>query len=119
MLNKTGLIEKGWGYEDIWVSTDDYCSKFMHFNQGAEFSMHFHDEKVESWYVMGGEFKLLIINTQNAERSEMTMRKGDTWTNERLVPHKLICLEAGSVLEVSTPDHKEDNYRVGRGDSQK
>jgi hypothetical protein len=27
-------------------------------------------------------------------------------------------LEEGSLVEVSTPDSVEDNYRVGKGDSQ-
>jgi hypothetical protein len=35
------------------------------------------------------------------------------------MPHQLECVEAGTVIEVSTPDSVEDNYRVGKGDSQK
>ena len=44
---------------------------------------------------------------------------GETWRNEPLEPHQLICLEAGTIIEVSTPDSVEDNYRVAPGDSQK
>jgi len=36
-----------------------------------------------------------------------------------MVPHQLICLESGTVVEVSTPDSVEDNYRIIPGDSQK
>jgi hypothetical protein len=35
------------------------------------------------------------------------------------MPHQLICVEEGTVVEVSTPDSVEDNYRVMPGDSQK
>jgi hypothetical protein len=35
-----------------------------------------------------------------------------------MVPHQVLCLEAGSIIEVSTPDSEEDNYRVEKGDSQ-
>jgi hypothetical protein len=35
-----------------------------------------------------------------------------------LLPHQLVCLEAGVVLEVSTADSVEDNHRVAPGDSQ-
>jgi hypothetical protein len=41
------------------------------------------------------------------------------WRNEPLEPHQLICLEEGTIIEVSTPDSVEDNYRVMPGDSQK
>jgi len=34
------------------------------------------------------------------------------------VPHQLICIEAGTVVEVSTYDDPDDNYRVIPGDSQ-
>jgi len=38
--------------------------------------------------------------------------------NDPLVPHRVTCLEAGTILEISTPDSVEDNYRVMPGDSQ-
>jgi len=40
------------------------------------------------------------------------------WHNPPLSPHQLICIEPGMICEVSTPDSVEDNYRVGKGDSQ-
>jgi hypothetical protein len=33
--------------------------------------------------------------------------------------HQLHCITEGTILEVSTPDSVEDNYRVMPGDSQK
>ena len=112
-------VEKGWGYEDIWVSNDLYCSKFMHFNKGAKFSMHFHDEKIETWRVMSGRFVVSFINTDNAKIDSVTLEVGDIWHNDRLFPHQLYCEEEGCILEVSTKDSAEDNYRVMPGDSQK
>lgn len=114
-----GKIEKGWGYEDIWVSNDLYCSKFMYFNKDAKFSMHFHDEKTETWYVISGRFVVSWIDTADATINYVVLKKGDTWHNSRLQPHQLICEEEGCILEVSTPDSIEDNYRVMPGDSQK
>ena len=35
-----------------------------------------------------------------------------------MLPHQLLCLEQGTIIEVSTPDSIEDNYRVEKGDSQ-
>ncbi len=113
-----GFVEKGWGSENIWATNDKYCGKLLQFNQGAKFSMHFHAHKDETWYVLSGKFKVLVINTANASQTEYVLGIGDVWHNPPLLPHQLICLEAGTIVEVSTPDSVEDNYRVGKGDSQ-
>lgn len=114
-----GTVEKAWGSEEIWVSNDMYCSKFLNFETGKQFSMHFHKNKTESWYVLSGKFEIQYIDTRDASILKVEFNVGDTWTNETLLPHRIICLEKGTVLEVSTPDCVEDNYRVLPGDSQK
>lgn len=113
-----GFVEKGWGSENIWATNDKYCGKLLQFNQGAKFSMHFHAHKDETWYVLSGKFKVLVINTANASQTEYVLDIGDVWHNPPLLPHQLICVEAGTIVEVSTPDSVEDNYRVAKGDSQ-
>jgi len=119
MTQLKGLVPKGWGSEFIWATNDKYCGKFMHFNDGAKFSMHFHRDKEETWYIQSGKFIVRWIDTDTAEVNEKILQEGSTWHNEPCKPHQLICLEAGTVIEVSTPDSVEDNYRVGKGDSQK
>jgi mannose-6-phosphate isomerase-like protein (cupin superfamily) len=119
MTRLQGSVEKGWGSEEIWVSNNDYCSKLMHFNEGAKFSMHFHSHKRETWRIMSGKFLIKYIQTSNAQVFEYEATEGMIHHNEPLVPHQVICLEAGIILEVSTPDSVEDNYRVLPGDSQK
>ena len=119
MTRLSGLVEKGWGSEDIWVTNDKYCSKFMNFKTGAKFSMHFHAEKEETWYVLSGCFIVKYIDTVNAVTHERELTVGDVWHNAPLAPHQLICIESGTVLEVSTSDSVEDNYRVIPGDNQR
>ena len=114
-----GYVKKGWGSELIWATNDKYCGKLLKFNQGAKFSMHFHAEKDETWYVLDGKFEVVMIDTKDAHVSSIFLNPGDTWRNLPLEPHQVICLEAGTIIEVSTPDTVEDNYRVGKGDSQK
>jgi quercetin dioxygenase-like cupin family protein len=114
-----GFVEKGWGHELIWATNDKYCGKLLKFNTGAKFSMHFHAEKEETWYVLSGRFTVRIIDTRNAKQAESTLVQGDTWHNMPLMPHQLECLEEGVIIEVSTADSVEDNYRVMPGDSQK
>ena len=113
-----GFVEKGWGHELIWATNDKYCGKLLKFNKGAKFSMHFHAEKEETWYVLDGRFEVLWIDTKDATTKFVHLDKGDTWHNNPLVPHQLICLEEGTIIEVSTADTVEDNYRVAKGDSQ-
>jgi len=117
-LRLEGLVEKGWGHEYIFATNDKYCGKLLKFNTGSKFSMHFHDEKDETWFVMEGKFLVRYINTLNADLNEIILNPGDTWRNEPLEPHQIICLEEGTIIEVSTPDSVEDNYRVWPGDSQ-
>ena len=81
--------------------------------------MHFHAQKDETWYILSGLFFVRWIDTKTAEEQIEYLKPGDTWHNPPLVPHQLICQEAGTIIEVSTPDSVEDNYRVAKGDSQK
>ena len=114
-----GYVKKGWGSELIWATNDKYCGKLLQFNTGARFSMHFHAEKDETWYVLSGRFLVRSLDTNDANIQESVLEPGDTWRNKILQPHQLICLEEGTIIEVSTPDSIEDNYRVIPGDSQK
>lgn len=118
MTQLKGLVEKSWGSELIWATNDKYCGKFLRFNTGAKFSMHFHSQKDETWYVLKGKFIVRYIECSNAFIHEQILNEGDTWHNEPLLPHQLICVEEGTIIEVSTPDSVEDNYRVFPGDSQ-
>lgn len=120
MTRLEGYVEKGWGYEIIFATNEKYCGKIMYFKDaGSKFSMHFHREKDETWFVNSGKFILRFIDTQTAELKERILKEGDTWRNAPLVPHQLEAIQPGSMLfEVSTADSVEDNYRIAPGDSQ-
>ena len=115
-----GVVKKGWGYELIWATNEKYCGKIMVFEKsGNMFSMHFHKEKDESWFVNSGKFKLRYIDTNTATLYERELKEGDTWRNPPLLPHQLIALEDNSsITEVSTADSVEDNFRIAPGNSQ-
>lgn len=120
MTRLDGKVKKGWGYELIWATNDKYCGKIMVFEKtGAKFSMHFHREKDETWYVNSGQFLLRWIDTKTATVHEQILNKGDSWHNPPLQPHQLEALESMSeIFEVSTADSVEDNYRILPGNSQ-
>jgi mannose-6-phosphate isomerase-like protein (cupin superfamily) len=121
MTQLKGYVEKGWGYELIFASTDKYCGKLMCFTRpGAKFSMHFHREKDETWFINAGQFMLRYIDTNTAELKELLLKEGDVWHNPPLQPHQVEALQPNSLIfEVSTADSVEDNYRIAPGDSQK
>ena len=106
MSRLQGKVDKGWGYELIWATNDKYCGKIMVFEKiGSKFSMHFHKEKDETWFVNNGKFIVRWIDTKDATIFEKELKEGDTWHNPPLQPHQLEALEPmSSVTEVSTPD---------------
>jgi mannose-6-phosphate isomerase-like protein (cupin superfamily) len=120
MARLEGKVDKGWGYEIIWATNDKYAGKILVFEKvGAKFSMHFHKEKDETWFVNSGRFKLKYIDTQTATVYERELKEGETWRNPPMLPHQLEAMEPNSMIfEVSTTDSVEDNYRILPGDSQ-
>jgi mannose-6-phosphate isomerase-like protein (cupin superfamily) len=88
------------------------------FEKGGQFSMHFHKDKMETWYVQSGQFEVEVINTVDASVTKKILHPGSVHHNDPLIPHRVTCLEAGTIIEVSTADSVEDNYRILPGDSQ-
>jgi quercetin dioxygenase-like cupin family protein len=112
-------VPKAWGEEVILHNNDGYCGKLLRFRKGGKFSMHFHSEKTETWYVNSGEFTLTYINTDTADKLDFKLVKGDIVHVERNTPHQLEALVEGEIFEVSTPHMDKDSYRIEKGDSQK
>ena len=112
------MVEKKWGSELIIHNDDDYCGKLLKFNKGGKFSMHFHMQKKETWYVKEGEFILRYIDTENA--TTHTERIGVNTIVEIYPgdPHQLIALTEGLIFEISTEHFDTDSYRIEKGDSQ-
>lgn len=119
MTQLKGFVEKGWGHENIFATNDKYTGKLLRFRKGAKFSMHFHVQKDETWYVLDGLFDLLTIDTLTANVTKERLQPGDARRILPPMPHQLVCVEEGTIVEVSTPDSVEDNHRVMKGDSQK
>jgi mannose-6-phosphate isomerase-like protein (cupin superfamily) len=120
MNNPEGIIPKAWGRELILFSNDAYCLKKMVFDKaGNRFSLHFHVKKHESWVVAKGSFRVTWIDTKTADGFTRDLGVGAKWVNPQYLPHMLTALEDDSVmLEVSTADDPEDNYRIAKGQSQ-
>lgn len=119
-IQPTGKIEKGWGFEIVWASSDKYCAKMLVFERaGARTSLVFHKEKTKSWFVNAGKFKLTFIDIKTGETKEAVLGEGQTADFGPLSPHQLVAMEPNSmIIEVSTPDIVEDRFRLEPGDTQ-
>ena len=70
-------VTKGWGHELHIENNQDYCAKLLVFNKGKKFSMHYHVEKYETWYIQKGKLKFTWIDPDNADKITNELNKGD------------------------------------------
>ena len=111
-------VPKGWGEEIIIENNEKYCGKILIFKQGCKFSMHYHMNKDETWWVEYGEFLYRWIDTETAEMNEVKLEEGDVVRQRPGQPHQLEAISNGRIFEVSTHHEDSDSYRVIKGDTQ-
>ena len=119
-LQQLGKNDKGWGYEIVWANNEKYCGKLLVFERpGSKTSLVFHKEKIKTWFINSGKFKVTYIDIQTGETKETTLAEGQTADFGPLGPHRVEALEANSVIfEVGTADYAEDRFRLSPGDTQ-
>jgi quercetin dioxygenase-like cupin family protein len=120
---------KGWGKErqiiNQVVLPDEtfpkgYSGKLLVYEKaGAVSSMHFHTVKHETFYVLTGTFAFYYYNPENADVLKRVLWPGDVVEIPPCNPHQLVCEETGIIIEFASTDYAWDNYRVGKGDSQR
>lgn len=97
-------IEKPWGYELHWVPADaPYMGKLIHINQGARLSLQVHDQKQESWFLVGGR-AAVIWEDNRGEMTETELQHGVGYSTQLGQKHRLKGLTDCDVVEVSTPE---------------
>lgn len=117
-VSKPAIVPKRWGRELVFANNAMYCGKVLEFKKGSKFSMHFHRNKHETWYVASGALLLKWIDTETADQHTRALSAGDVVEVQPCQPHQLVALEDASVFEVSTTHRDSDSYRVLPGDSQ-
>lgn len=113
------VVQKGWGQELWIVNNHKYCGKILEFNAGAKFSMHYHVNKEETFFVLNGHLKLYYFDLSNAEPKYEDLRSGDVVDIPQYNPHKIEAIEDSTIIEISTHHEDSDSYRIAKGDSQK
>ena len=108
-------FEKPWGYEIHWVpATAPYMGKVLHINAGARLSLQIHDHKQESWFLIGGEAKVIWENNRG-ELTETILKVGQGYSTSVGQKHRLVGMTDCDIIEVSTPEigttwRLEDDY---------
>jgi mannose-6-phosphate isomerase-like protein (cupin superfamily) len=108
-------IVKPWGWELHWTpAMAPYVGKVLHINATARISLQFHDEKVESWFLLHGRATLLWQDRTGA-LVETAMQPGIGYSCSVGQLHRIQALTDCEIIEVSTPEigttwRIEDDY---------
>ena len=112
-------VEKPWGYEIVYASTEHYLGKVLFIRAGEQLSLQFHRRKDEVIYVHSGRIELEVGSPAARLTSRSSARAGRS-ASPRVSSHRWRALEDSTVLEASTPEFDdvvrlEDRY--GRADA--
>ena len=82
--------------------------------------MHFHKDKTETWLCLKGAVQVELMDMKDASTSTIYINEGGVFHIDPMTPHQITCMADDTViLESSSKDTPEDNYRIRPGDSQK
>lgn len=124
-------MSKKVGGSETWiVNNDKYCGKILSFEKDKKFSIHYHKDKDEVFYVRKGKLKLgwCDIDQKTSESSPdlltLVMSKlqievleiGDAFHIPPYRVHFALALEDSEVYEFSTHHEEADSYRILKGD---
>jgi quercetin dioxygenase-like cupin family protein len=89
-----GIKRKVLAYHENLMMVEIYCDR------GAVGEIHSHPHE-QITYVLEGEFEF------NIDGNKQIVKAGDSMFEESNVPHGMICLKKGRLLDVFSP-HRED-----------
>lgn len=111
-------VIKPWGYEFILSSPQaNVTSKIIHINEGARFSLQYHDQKEEVLTLINGEV-LLYLEDQNGVLQEINMEPQKGYHIRPFQKHRCKGITNCNILESSTKEEGntvrlEDDYNRG------
>ena len=111
-FRRTTTVNKAWGHEIHVINLPEYCGKILVFRKAASFSLHWHHHKTETWHVLSGKLNLTYFDLTVGTTLSKVLIMGDVVHVPAGNPHRLEALEDSQVMEVSTTDRSDDNYRI-------
>ena len=117
------IVQKPWGHEVIWASSEHYVGKLLHIKAGQALSVQYHNQKDETIHLLRGRMIYRVndnvtLDVGNRKRDidlgslrEFEMREGDSFRNTPGTVHQMEAITDCDVLEASTP-HLDDVVRL-------
>ena len=112
-------VDKPWGYELRWATTDRYVGKVIHVDSGHALSLQYHNVKDETILLWTGKIQFEI--EENGKRVTREMTPGDRVHITPGTVHRMTAVEDSDIFEVSTPElddvvRLEDRYGRAKPD---
>ncbi len=113
----SSIIEKPWGYEELWAKTKNYVGKILFIREGCRLSLQHHQKKEESMRLLSGKV-ILFLENESGEMEKRSMVPGDCADIFPGRKHRLLALQDSQMLEVSTTElddivrHEDDFGRA-------
>jgi len=111
-------IDKPWGHELIFTPYEALVTgKILHINEGARFSLQYHEKKQETLCLLQGRAKLIIEDKEGVlQEIEMEPKKG--YLIRPFQKHRCQAITGCDILEASTREEGrtvrvEDDYNRG------
>ncbi|MFC1894420.1 cupin domain-containing protein [Candidatus Dependentiae bacterium] len=103
------FVEKVWGHEEWIVNNPKYCGKKLVLKSGTRCSMHKHEIKDETFYILSG--KILLETEFEGKKENLLMTTGDVKHIEIGMWHRFTGIVDTEIIEFSTFHMDEDSIR--------
>ena len=103
------FVKKVWGHEEWIVNNPKYCGKKLVLKQGFRCSMHKHNIKDETFYLLSG--KILLESEFDGQKTKILMTSGDVFHVKIGMWHRFTGLVDSEIMEFSTFHMDEDSIR--------
>lgn len=108
-VSNAKIVEKPWGREIWYAHEREYAGKILEIKKGFRSSLHYHQKKKETMYVLEGEVRIV------KKDGELTLNEGESITINPGEIHRIVPLRDSKILESSTPElddviRVEDDY---------
>ena len=117
-MSKSKTIYKPWGREEWLELNDKYCYKRIYINAGTKTSYQYHEQKLETNYLIEGTAEVWLENDEGVVEKK-TVEPGFFFTVKPPKKHRVIAITDIVLQEVSTPE-VDDVIRIsddsGRSD---
>lgn len=108
------IVQKPWGYEEIFAVTGAYAAKILVVRAGESLSLQYHERKEETLRLLTGEIQFESGESLETLSTE-TLKAGDVFHVPPGLIHRMTAISDSTLFEVSTPEladvvRLEDRY---------